>query len=338
MCIRDRPYPARFKLFDNFDANGDRLSRPRTLLIDSIQIEKGETIDEAFKKAAEAEIERFRVEKAERDGAEAARTLTDADILREAMNTVGQEGRLGEQIRCVVSVGMLTEGWDAKNVTHILGLRAFSSRLLCEQVMGRALRRLNYTADEDGRFPVEYADIMGIDGLNLAPQDAVVTKPVKPRKTVRVEAVSPDRDGCEIRFPRVDGYRIELSEAVIEADWSKVEPYVLTPEKVGPCEVEMRGIVGAPARLDMNREADRPPGVPEAARRGRPAYRNADPEGEAARPPFPRRFRRMSRRDGKGAAHAHAACRRGRRDHSRRHKCPSCRGRGSADPRRPRPI
>lgn len=244
-------FPARFDLFDNFDANGGRLARPRTLLIDSMQIEKGDTIDEAFRQAAAAEIETFRSEKAAREGAEAARSLTDADILREAMNTVGRKGRLGEQIRCVVSVGMLTEGWDAQTVTHILGLRAFGSRLLCEQVMGRALRRLSYEPGKDGRFSVEYADIMGIDGLNFAPQEAVKARTAKPPRTVRVEAVSPDRDGCEIRFPRVEGYRVELAEAAIAADWSQVEPYVLTPEKVGPCEVEMRGIVGAPERLDL---------------------------------------------------------------------------------------
>ena len=115
------------------------------------------------------------------------------------MNTVGRKGRLGEQIRCVVSVGMLTEGWDANTVTQILGLRAFGSRLVCEEVMGRALRRLSYDLHDtaDGpRFEVEYAYIMGIDGLNLAPQDAVTVTPVRPRPMVRVEAISPDRDAC----------------------------------------------------------------------------------------------------------------------------------------------
>lgn len=239
-------------LFRNFDANGEKYARPRTLLIDSRQIEAGESVDEGFRKAAEAEIELFRRETAHRLGPEAARALTDADLLREAMNTVGRKGRLGEQVRCVVSVGMLTEGWDANTVTHILGLRAFGSRLLCEQVMGRALRRLSYDTGEDGLLRVEYADIMGIDGLNLAPQDAVVKTAAKPRPVVRVEAVSPERDECEILFPRVEGYRIELREDEIAADWSKVEPYVLSPERVGPCEVVMQGVLGAPAKLDLD--------------------------------------------------------------------------------------
>ena len=94
------------------------------------------------------EIERFQREMVERSGATrrsapAARS-TDQDLLREVMNTVGKKGRLGEQIRCVVSVSMLTEGWDANTVTHILGVRAFGTQLLCEQVVGRGLRRQSY--------------------------------------------------------------------------------------------------------------------------------------------------------------------------------------------------
>ena len=77
------------------------------------------------------------------------------------MNTIGKKGRLGEQIRCVVSVSMLTEGWDANTVTHILGVRAFGTQLLCEQVVGRGLRRLNYDLNEQRQFNVEYAEIMG---------------------------------------------------------------------------------------------------------------------------------------------------------------------------------
>jgi type III restriction enzyme len=88
------------------------------------------------------EIERFRREIVERTGDQRqADNITDTDLLREAMNTVGKQGRLGESIRCVVSVSMLTEGWDANTVTHVLGVRAFGTQLLCEQVVGRALRQ-----------------------------------------------------------------------------------------------------------------------------------------------------------------------------------------------------
>lgn len=92
------------------------------------------------------------------------------------MNTVGKEGRLGEKIRCVVSVSMLTEGWDTNTVTHILGVRAFGTQLLCEQVVGRGLRRLAYDLNAEEKFSVEYADILGI------PFD-FATEPVKVKKT-----------------------------------------------------------------------------------------------------------------------------------------------------------
>ena len=87
------------------------------------------------------EIERFRREIVARTGDQrAGDTISDQDLLREVMNTVGKKGKLGEQVRCVVSVSMLTEGWDANTVTHILGVRAFGTQLLCEQVVGRGRR------------------------------------------------------------------------------------------------------------------------------------------------------------------------------------------------------
>ena len=89
-------------------------------------------------------------------------TISDSDLLREVMNTVGKAGQLGEAIRCVVSVSMLTEGWDTNTVTHILGVRAFGTQLLCEQVVGRALRRQSYELNDQELFNVEYADILGI--------------------------------------------------------------------------------------------------------------------------------------------------------------------------------
>src|SRR5205814_7823763 len=85
-----------------------------------------------------------------------------AEALRKVVATVGKPGEPGEHVRCVVSVSMLTEGWDANNVTHILGVRAFGSQLLCEQVIGRGLRRINYTPNPDGLLPEEYVDVYGI--------------------------------------------------------------------------------------------------------------------------------------------------------------------------------
>lgn len=236
-------------LFSNFATDGERLSRPNTVLIDSAALESGGDIDKAFRDANSEEIEAFRREQAERSGASDA--LTDADILREVMNTVGKKERLGAQIRCVVSVSMLTEGWDANNVTHILGLRAFGTQLICEQVIGRALRRLSYEIDEEGLFRTEYADIMGIDGLNFSDQPRI-SPPQPPRDVINVRAVSPDRDHLEITFPRVQGYVAELPRDRLDADFSGMEPYVLTPEIVSATVVTMQGIVGETETLNLD--------------------------------------------------------------------------------------
>ena len=204
-----RFHNGRLELFRNYDHQGIRLARPRTLLIDSEQLESGDALDRNFPKFAGPEIERFRREIVERTGDRAeADQLTDQDLLREVMNTVGKSGQLGDSIRCVVSVSMLTEGWDANTVTHILGVRAFGTQLLCEQAVGRALRRQSYELNEHGLFDVEYADVLGIPfDFTARP---VVIKPKPPRETVQVRAISPERDACEIRFPRVQGYRVEL--------------------------------------------------------------------------------------------------------------------------------
>ena len=115
------------------------------------------------------------------------------------MNTVGKSGRLGEDIRCVVSVSMLTEGWDANTVTHILGVRAFGTQLLCEQVVGRALRRQSYDQNDEGLFEPEYADVLGRRSTSLA--KPTVIPPVRPRPVVHVHALRPERDSREIQFP-----------------------------------------------------------------------------------------------------------------------------------------
>src|SRR6185295_12563082 len=169
----------------------------RTLLIDSEQIESGDALDDNFRRMAADEIERFRSEIVERTGdRRAAENLTDQDLLREVMNTVGRAGTLGGGIRCVVSVSMLTEGWDANTVTHVLGVRAFGSQLLCEQVIGRALRRQSYDLNEENLFNVEYADILGIPFDFTA--KPVVAPPQPPRDTINVKAIRPDRDALEI--------------------------------------------------------------------------------------------------------------------------------------------
>ena len=241
----------RLALFRNFDEHGNPYSRPNTILIDSAQLESGAALDKDFRAMAETEIEQFRREIIERTrDAQAGDKIDDATLLREVMNTVGKIGKLGEQIRCVVSVSMLTEGWDANTVTHILGVRAFGTQLLCEQVVGRGLRRQSYDLNEESLFNVEYADILGIP-FDFASKPVVA--PVgKPRETIRVHAVRPDRDRLEIRFPRVEGYRVELPEERLEAKFGPDFVLELTPELVGPSVTKMQGIIGDGVDLTLD--------------------------------------------------------------------------------------
>jgi len=245
----------RLELFRNFDENGTPLARPRTLLIDSEQLESGEALDDKFRTMAADEIERFRREIIERTGdIRQGENLTDQDLLREAMNTVGKVGTLGESIRCVVSVSMLTEGWDANTVTHVLGVRAFGTQLLCEQVIGRALRRQSYELNEEGLFNVEYADVLGIPfDFNAKP---VIAPPQPPRETIQVKAISPERDALEITFPRVQGYRVELPEERLEANFNDESVLELTPLLIGPSHTSNEGIIGEGVDLNLIHTGD----------------------------------------------------------------------------------
>lgn len=240
----------RLPLFRNFDEHGNAIPRPRTLLIDSEQLESGEALDDNFRGMAADEIDRFRREILERTGDRSqAEKITDQDLLREVMNTVGKEGRLGGGIRCVVSVSMLTEGWDANTVTHVLGVRAFGTQLLCEQVIGRALRRQSYELNEEDKFNVEYADVLGIPFDFTA--KPVVAPPQPPRETIHVKAVRPERDHLEIRFPRVQGYRVELPEERLTPEFNADSVLELTPELVGPSVTQNAGIIGEAVDLTL---------------------------------------------------------------------------------------
>lgn len=245
----------RCELFRNFDDNGNPLPHMNTLLIDSQEIESGEAIDPSFRKLLAPEIERFRRERVERSGRqESVDDIKDEEVLREVMNTVGKAGQLGANIRCVVSVSMLTEGWDANNVTHVLGVRAFGTQLLCEQVIGRALRRQSYDLNEEGLFNVEYANVFGIP-FDFAAQ-AVNAAPQKPRQTVQVKAMRPERDHLEIKFPRVVGYKVDLPNDRLTANFNENSKLVLSPKIVGPASTDVSGIIGAQETFDLKHLQD----------------------------------------------------------------------------------
>lgn len=168
-----------------------------------------------------------------------------AQVLRQKVATVGRAGEPGGEIRCVVSVAMLTEGWDAQNVTHILGLRAFDSQLLCEQVVGRGLRRMNYDFDlnEEG-IPtlVEYVDVYGIPFEVIPVQKRTTAPPPPPKETTLVQAI-PERAALHrIEFPRVDGYVFHVEDKVT-ADIDEIDPIRLSQD-VAPTATVVRARVG----------------------------------------------------------------------------------------------
>jgi type III restriction enzyme len=154
-----------------------------------------------------------------------------AEELRRLVSTVGKPGEAGEHIRCVVSVNMLSEGWDANNVTHILGLRAFHSQLLCEQVVGRGLRRMDYTPDpQTGLLTAEYVDIFGVP-FSLIPFKGREPKdgPVPDDRPKHEVIALPERERFEIRFPIVEGYVVSLKRNLLTCDVSRVERTALDP-------------------------------------------------------------------------------------------------------------
>ena len=167
-----------------------------------------------------------------------------AERLRQAVSTVGKPGKAGERVRCVVSVNMLSEGWDANNVTQILGLRAFNSQLLCEQVVGRGLRRMDYTPDpETGLLTPEYVDVFGIP-FSLIPFKGRPPGQHQTEDRPKHEVMAlPERRHLEIRFPVVEGYVTAPSRNRIVCEVGEVEPTVLD-RRTAPKTTAVRPEVG----------------------------------------------------------------------------------------------
>ncbi|MBI3406284.1 MAG: DEAD/DEAH box helicase family protein [Acidobacteria bacterium] len=245
------PVPGKLPLFSNVEGDRWRI-QPNTILVDSTQLESGEAMSDEFKKFISREIEEFKDEYRARFPGRDIENVSDEDLLREVMNTVGKPGKLGEQIKCVVSVSMLTEGWDANTVTHILGVRAFGTQLLCEQVVGRGLRRMSYvpirrTLAVNGRsveietFPTEYAEVYGVP-FSFIPSAGSGPDPKPSPPPTRVRALE-DRSGCEITFPRVIGYRYELMSKTLVAAFNEDSKLTLSTQNV-PTKTENAPIVG----------------------------------------------------------------------------------------------
>ena len=167
-----------------------------------------------------------------------------AQQLRRVISTVGKAGEPGEHVRCVVSVAMLTEGWDANNVTHIFGLRAFGSQLLCEQVVGRGLRRMDYTPDpETGLLTEEYVDVYGIP-FTLIPFKGRETGTKSPEdKPKNHVTVAPGREAYEIRFPVVEGYAYAMRRDRIKANIAGMQRFEIDAN-LNPTAIFVKPSVG----------------------------------------------------------------------------------------------
>ena len=176
--------------------------------------------------------------------AEGDKTKDEAALAqRNLINTVGVRGKPGEQVRCVVSVSMLTEGWDANNVTHVFGLRPFRSQLLCEQVVGRGLRRMSYTPDPiTGLLPAEYVDVYGIPFSLIPFKGKDTTKPEPPEKPYHNIFALPEREAFEIRIPVVEGYTYALRESGIKCNVDAIEEYEIDEDPTHVYLAVTRGI------------------------------------------------------------------------------------------------
>lgn len=248
--------PGNLPVFSNVEQNGPETrwsSRPNSLLIDSQQLESGEALSDDFKHAAAAEISEFKAEIRQRFPGRDADKISPEDLLREVMNTVGKPGKLGERIKCVVSVSMLTEGWDVNTVTHIMGVRAFGTQLLCEQVVGRGLRRMSYEIQRydievDGQqvtfdgFPAEYAEVYGVP-FDFLPMAGTDTDPRPPPNSTQVHSVLERQASTGIQFPRVTGYRYELPSEKLGWKFSESTRLTLSTADV-PTIVENAPVIG----------------------------------------------------------------------------------------------
>lgn len=167
------------------------------------------------------------------------------ELLREIIDNVGKRGRAGQDLQNVISVAMLSEGWDAKNVTHIMGLRAFSSQLLCEQVVGRGLRRVSYDTDDDDLFLPEYVNVFGVP-LSISEAGEPGETPPPPKPTTQIEVV-PERANLEIKWPNV--VRVEtVVRRELSVNWSTVDTLVLDPAST-PISADLAPALGGATDL-----------------------------------------------------------------------------------------
>jgi type III restriction enzyme len=249
VCNRTETAARLEHFFVQGDAHWPELRAPeRTLRVDSKVLEKaeiGETAasDKDYERRLQAIVEASAIPD---DRKARCLALSKEELLREIVDNVGKRGRAGQDLQNVISVAMLSEGWDAKNVTHIMGLRAFTSQLLCEQVIGRGLRRVSYDLDEHGLFRPEYVNVFGVPLSIFQDVADAGDAPAPPKPSTQVEPL-PERNALEIRWPNV--LRIEsVLRPTLVVDWTQVEPLKLDPAST-PISAEVAPAVGGASDL-----------------------------------------------------------------------------------------
>ena len=250
--------------FISGDAHWPELNAPdKTLRVDSRVLEKAEIgesagTDKDYEARLKAIVEAAAIPE---DRKQNLLALKKEELLREIVDNVGKRGRAGQDLRHVVSVAMLSEGWDAKNVTHIMGLRAFTSQLLCEQVIGRGLRRVSYDTEpvvgpdgvERQLFRAEYVNVFGVPLSIFQDAGEGGEAPPPPRPSTQIESL-PDRNPLEIRWPNV--LRVEtVVRPVLTLNWDAVEPLRLDPAHT-PLIAEIAPAIGGATAWDQIQTID----------------------------------------------------------------------------------
>lgn len=223
-----------YEHFSNIEPDGSRpKEHPPTLLVHS-GLDSPEDLP--------PKLEKILVREAEIHTPGAENKGKRLEQIRQIFNTVGKIGEPGAHIRCVVSVSMLTEGWDARTVTHIFGYRRFGTQLLCEQVAGRGLRKTSFdNAGPDGLLPPETVNIFGIPFNFMRNEDDPT--PSIPIEPYRVYSVPERADEYRVSFPNIAAYRIHAPSQEIALDVDKVESYVVEPKTI-PSMTEITGMTG----------------------------------------------------------------------------------------------
>ena len=230
----------------------------RTLRVDSRVLEKAEIgessgTDKDYERRLHQIVEAADIPT---DRKERLLGLKKEELLREIVDNVGKRGTAGQDLQNVISVAMLSEGWDAKNVTHIMGLRAFTSQLLCEQVIGRGLRRVSYDKEvvrcpdgvERELFVPEYVNVFGVPLSVFQDLSGEGEGPPPPKQSTQIESLR-ERNSLEIRWPNV--LRVDtIVRPGLSLDWDAMDALRLDPAHT-PLAAELAPAIGGANAWDQ---------------------------------------------------------------------------------------